>query len=83
MKVKVDKSVIGREGCVLSKSIISDNIVVTQDKITGILVDEKGVTWLRFASGKWIHENHVCAPEEVEREKMAFQNKHDTATADK
>lgn len=83
MKVKVDKSVIGREGCVLSKSIISDNIVVTQDKITGILVDEKGVTWLRFASGKWFHENYVCAPEEVEREKIAFRNKYDAATADK
>ena len=83
MQVKVDKSILGTEGCIFSKSITTDYVLVTTEKITGIMVNAQGETSLRFASGKWIKEEFVCRPDQVKKEKKKFMKKYGENFAEK
>ena len=78
MKVKVDADIIGKEGCILDRSVASGDVVVRSEKIMGYLVDAREVS-IRFASGRWIRAEHVYFPDEVEGAVEEFKKRFLTA----
>lgn len=78
MKIKVDTDIIGKEGCILDRSVASGDVIVRREKITGYLVEAREVS-IRFASGRWIRAEHVYLPCEVEGAMEEFKKRFLTA----
>lgn len=78
MKIKVDADIIGKQGCVLDRSVASGDVVVRREKITGYLVEAKGVS-IRFESGRWIQTGNVYLPEEVDAAMEEYKKRFLTA----
>ena len=74
MKIQADRSLIGQDGCVIYRSIVSGDVLCQTEKITGYLVEKDRIS-IRFASGKWVDAEHVCAPKDTERIKKEFIEK--------
>ena len=54
MEIIVDKSVLGKRVAIIEQSPVSNDPIVREGVITGILINKEGETEVRFGESKWV-----------------------------
>ena len=65
LAINFDKTIVGREACVIVKSIGTGEPRVIRRRITGYMVERDGKVTVRFEDGAWIEERYLYWPSDV------------------
>lgn len=77
--IEVNESIIGKNACVLHRSVASEAIVCKTEVITAYMVDRiemKLFKKIRFKDGRWEDAERVFYPEDEAAERKKFAEKY-------
>ena len=72
MEIIVDKSVLGKRAAIIEQSPVSNDPIVREGVITGILINKEGKTEIRFWESKWIGAEWVVELHEFTKKLAEF-----------
>ena len=72
MEIIVDKSVLGKRVAIIEQSPVSNDPIVREGVITGILINKEGETEVRFGESKWVKSEWVFELHEIMKKLAEF-----------
>ena len=72
MEIIVDKSVLGKRVAIIEQSPVSNDPIVREGVITGILINKEGETEVRFGKSKWVKSEWVFELHEITKKLAEF-----------